>query len=256
MTQMTGQAGRLRRFNEKFLVEERVVPASAKRTLVVVAIALMAVGLAAFVTVLDSVVDRDGLSAIDAPVEQWLETGRTEWLTIVMIVIAIAFGPIVMPIIIVITTITWGVTAKHAWRPLLLAGGMLLGVLIVQALAPVIARERPPISDMLFGVDHTSSFPSGHVMGVADFLLITTYLVFSRHRRPVIMVLAFVAASGIVLLTAACRIYLGYHWATDALGSLSLSLVVLGIVIAVDTWRTVRVGSPAEVAASDARREE
>ena len=256
MTQMTGQAGRLRRFNEKFLVEERVVPASAKRTLVVVAIALMAVGLAAFVTVLDSVVDRDGLSAIDAPVEQWLETGRTEWLTIVMIVIAIAFGPIVMPIIIVITTITWGVTAKHAWRPLLLAGGMLLGVVIVQALAPVIARERPPISDMLFGVDHTSSFPSGHVMGVADFLLITTYLVFSRHRRPVIMVLAFVAASGIVLLTAACRIYLGYHWATDALGSLSLSLVVLGIVIAVDTWRTVRVGSPAEVAASDARREE
>jgi len=256
VTQMTGQAGRLRRFNEKFLVEERVVPASAKRTLVVVAIALMAVGLAAFVTVLDSVVDRDGLSAIDAPVEQWLETGRTEWLTIVMIVIAIAFGPIVMPIIIVITTITWGVTAKHAWRPLLLAGGMLLGVVIVQALAPVIARERPPISDMLFGVDHTSSFPSGHVMGVADFLLITTYLVFSRHRRPVIMVLAFVAASGIVLLTAACRIYLGYHWATDALGSLSLSLVVLGIVIAVDTWRTVRVGSPAEVAASDARREE
>jgi undecaprenyl-diphosphatase len=109
---------------------------------------------------------------------------------------------------------------------------------------------------MLFGVDHTSSFPSGHVMGVADFLLITTYLVFSRHRRPVTMVLAFVAASGIVLLTAACRIYLGYHWATDALGSLALSLIVLGIVIAVDTWRTVRVGSPAEVAASEARREE
>jgi membrane-associated phospholipid phosphatase len=256
VTQMTGQAGRLRRFNEKFIVEERVVPASAKHMLVVVAIALMAVGLAAFVTILDSVLDRDGLSAIDAPVEQWLETGRTEWMTIVMIVIAIAFGPIVMPIIIVVATVTWAVTAKHAWRPLLLAGGMLLGVLIVQALAPVIARERPPISDMLFGVDHTSSFPSGHVMGVADFLLITTYLIFSRHRRPVTMVLAFVAASGIVLLTAACRIYLGYHWATDALGSLALSLIVLGIVIAVDTWRTVRVGSPAEVAASEARREE
>jgi undecaprenyl-diphosphatase len=253
---MTGQAGRLRRFNEKFIVEERVVPASARHMLVVVAIALMALGLAAFVTILDSVLDRDGLSAIDAPVEQWLETSRTEWMTIAMIVIAIAFGPIVMPIIIVVATVTWAITAKHAWRPLLLAGGMLLGVLIVQALAPVIARERPPISDMLFGVDHTSSFPSGHVMGVADFLLITTYLVFSRHRRPVTMVLAFVAASGLVLLTAACRIYLGYHWATDALGSLALSLIVLGIVIAVDTWRTVRVGSPAEVAASDATREE
>lgn len=256
MTQTTEQAGRFRRFHEKFIVEQRVVSASVRRTLVVVAIALMAVGVAAFATVLDSVLDRDGLSAIDAPVEQWLETSRTEWLTTVMIAIAIAFGPIVMPIIIVITTVTWGITAKHAWRPILLAGGMLLGVVIVQALAPVIARERPPVSDMLFGVDTTSSFPSGHVMGVADFLLITTYLVFSRHRRPVIMVLAFVAASAIVLLTAACRIYLGYHWATDALGSLSLSLVVLGLVIAVDVWRTVRAGSPAEVAASDAVREE
>ena len=61
-------------------------------------------------------------------------------------------------------------------------------------------------------------------MGVADFLFIGTYLVFSRHRRPVITVLAFAAAAFVVLLTAACRIYLGYHWATDALGSISLSL--------------------------------
>lgn len=256
MTQTTARAGRLRRFNDRFIVEERRVPAAARRNLVIVAIALMAIGLAAFVTVLDSVLDRNGLSEIDAPVERWLETGRTEWVTSAMIVVAIAFGPIVMPIIIVITTVAWGIAAKHAWRPLLLAGGMLLGVVIVQSLAPVISRERPPISDMLFGVDTTSSFPSGHVMGVADFLLISTYLVFSRHRRPGVMVLAFAAASGIVLLTAACRIYLGYHWATDALGSLSLSLIVLGIVIAVDTWRTVRVGSPAEVVESDLTREE
>ena len=161
-----------------------------------------------------------------------------------MIVIAFVFGPIVMPIIILVTIVTWGIVAKHAWRPLLLAGGMLLGLVIVQVLAPVIARERPPIGDMMLEIDHTSSFPSGHVMGVADFLFITTYLVFSRHRRPVITVLAFVAASAIVLLTAACRIYLGYHWATDALASIALSLVVLGVVIAVDTWRTVRVGTP------------
>ena len=68
--------------------------------------------------------------------------------------------------------------------------------------------------------------------------------------------LAFVAASAVVLLTAACRIYLGYHWATDALASIALSLVVLGIVIAVDTWRTVRVGTPSEVHASEATRKE
>jgi membrane-associated phospholipid phosphatase len=256
MTETTERPGRLRRFHEKFIVEERVVPASAKRNLYIVAIVLVVVGLAAFLFIFDSVLEADDISTVDAPVEQWLDGTHADWLTTVMIVLATVFGPIAMPIIILVTTVAWGIFAKHAWRPLLLAGGMLLGVIIVQVLAPVISRERPPVGDMMLEIDHTSSFPSGHVMGVADFLFITTYLVFSRHRRPVIMVLAFVVASVIVLLTAACRIYLGYHWATDALASIALSLVVLGIVIAVDTWRTVRVGTPAEVDASEADQEE
>jgi membrane-associated phospholipid phosphatase len=241
MMETTDRPGRVRRFNERFIVEERVVEASAKRNLYVIAVLLVLAGTAGFLLILDSVVDRDDLSIIDAPVQAWLETGRADWLTNVMIAIAIAFGPVVMPVIILVTTVAWGVFAKHAWRPLLLAGGMLLGVALVQLLAPIIARDRPPIEQMMFGIDTTSSFPSGHVMGVADFLFISTYLVFSRHRNTLFAMLAFAVASVVVLVTAACRIYLGYHWATDALASISLSLVVLGVVIAVDTWRTVRV---------------
>ncbi len=256
MTETTERPGKLRRFHERFMVEERVLPASAKRNLFIVAALLIVAGLAAFLFIFDSVLEADDVSMVDAPVERWLDGSHAEWLTVVMTVLATVFGPIAMPVIILVTTVTWGLLAKHAWRPLLLAGGMLLGVIIVQVLAPVISRERPPVGDMMLEIDHTSSFPSGHVMGVADFLFITTYLVFSRHRRPVITVLAFVGASVIVLLTAACRIYLGYHWATDALASIALSLVVLGLVIAVDTWRTVRVGTPAEVEASEARSSE
>jgi undecaprenyl-diphosphatase len=44
-----------------------------------------------------------------------------------------------------------------------------------------------------------------------------------------------------VVLAALSRLYLGYHWVSDAVASVSLSLVVLGAVIAVDTWRTARV---------------
>ena len=147
------------------------------------------------------------------------------------------------------------VAAAGTWAVFLLNSFSFLGVIIVQVLAPIIARDRPPADDMMIGYDPTSSFPSGHVMGVADFLFIGTYLVFSRHRRPVITTIAFIVATLVVLLTAACRIYLGYHWPTDAVGSIMLSLVVLGLVIIVDTWRTVRVGSPEEIAASDQRDE-
>lgn len=217
------------------------MPASSRRNLYIVSAVLVAVGLICFLVVLDSVRESDGLSAIDRPVQAWLEGMRSPTLTVVMAVVATVFGPVVLPIVVLVTVVWWGFAARHAWRPLLLAVSMLVGVATVQILAPIIGRHRPPVSSMLIGADHTSSFPSGHVMGATDFLLITTYLVFSRRRNPVYAIVALVGAFALAVATAACRVYLGYHWPTDVLASVSLSLVVIGGVIAVDTWRTVRV---------------
>lgn len=234
----------MRRFHEKFIVETRTVPTSARRNLYIVAGVLATIGLVAFVVILDSVRESDGLSVIDKPVQGWIEGMRSPTLTVMMAIVSTVFGPIALPIIVLVTTVWWGFAAQHAWRPLLLAGGMVVGVATVQILAPVIGRQRPAITSMLLEVDHTPSFPSGHVMGVADFLLITTFLVFSRRRNPVWTVIAFIVAAILTLATAACRVYLGYHWPTDVLASMSLALIVLGGVIAVDTWRTVRVEPP------------
>jgi undecaprenyl-diphosphatase len=237
------RAAARRRFHERFIVEVRWVPASSRRNLYIISGVLVLVGLVAFFVILDSVREGDGVSAIDKPIQGWLEGMRSPTLTIVMAVVATVFGPVALPIIVLVTVVWWGFAAKHAWRPLLLAGGMIVGVVTVQILAPVIGRARPPVEAMLIGVDHTSSFPSGHVMGATDFLLITTYLVFSRRNNPVSAVIALVVASLLSIATAVSRVYLGYHWPTDVLASMSLSLVVLGGVIAVDTWRTVRVES-------------
>jgi membrane-associated phospholipid phosphatase len=43
------------------------------------------------------------------------------------------------------------------------------------------------------------------------------------------------------VLASVSRLYLGYHWLSDALASVSLSLLILGGVIALDTWRTARI---------------
>jgi undecaprenyl-diphosphatase len=233
--------GRMRRFHEKFIVEVRTVPAYSRRNLYIIAGVLAVVGLVAFLVILDSVRERDGLSLIDRPLQGWLEDLRSPTLTVVMVIVATIFGPIALPVIALITTVWWGFAAKHAWRPLLLAAGMLVGLATVQVLALVVGRERPPISSMLLEVDHTPSFPSGHVMGATDFLLITTFLVFSRRRNPLSTMLAFVVAVVLVTATAASRVYLGYHWPTDTLASVALAMMVLGGVIALDTWRTVRV---------------
>ncbi len=236
--------GTKRRFREKFTVEVRTVPAHSRRNLYIVAGVLAVIGLVAFLVILDSVRESDGLSVIDKPVQSWLEGMRSPTLTVVMAIVSTVFGPIALPVIVLVTTVWWGFAAKYAWRPLLLAGSMIVGLATVQILAPVIGRQRPAITSMLLEVDHTPSFPSGHVMGATDFLLITTFLVFSRRRNPVGTVIAFIVAIILALATAACRVYLGYHWPTDVLASISLSLIVLGGVIAIDTWRTVRVEPP------------
>lgn len=53
--------------------------------------------------------------------------------------------------------------------------------------------------------------------------------------------MGFVPAGVGIFFAAVSRLYLGYHWTTDALASLSLSFVILGAVILLDTWRTARI---------------
>lgn len=233
--------GRWRVFRDKFVVEERFMSESARRNLYRIAVALMAVGVTLFVVILAGVLLRDGVSDLDEPVRSWLLTLRSEPLTTIMIILAIVFGPVALPIIILVVTVAWGLLAKHAWRPMLLAGAMLTGVILAQVIGRTVGRQRPPLDLMLFGPDTTFSFPSGHVLGACDFLLVTTYLIFSRRRHPKSAVAGFAVAGIGIFFAAVSRLYLGYHWTSDALASLAISFVVLGAVIALDTWRTARI---------------
>ncbi|MCF3141108.1 phosphatase PAP2 family protein [Paenarthrobacter sp. AR 02] len=228
-------------FHQKFVVEERYMEPRARKALYSTAAMLALLGVTLFVVTLMGVLQKNGLALDDAAAESGLLAIRSEPLTVVMIVLAVVFGPIGLPIIVLVVTVAWGLLAKHAWRPMLLAAAMLTGVGLAQIIGRSVARERPPVSLMLFGADTTFSFPSGHVLGASDFLLVLTFLVFSRHRNPKIAVISFVCAGVGVVLAALSRIYLGYHWLTDAVASVALSLVVLGAVIALDTWRTARV---------------
>ncbi|MDQ0848954.1 membrane-associated phospholipid phosphatase [Arthrobacter sp. B3I9] len=233
--------GRWRVFHDKFVVEERYISAAARRNLFRIAVVLIVVGIVLFSVILTDVLLRDGVADADEPVRSWLLTLRSGPLTTIMIILAIIFGPVALPIIVLVVTVAWGLLAKHAWRPILLAGAMLTGVILAQVVGRTVERQRPPLDLMLFGADTTFSFPSGHVLGACDFLLVTTYLVYSRRRNPRSAVVAFAVAGVGIFFAAVSRLYLGYHWTTDALASLSLSFVVLGAVIALDTWRTARI---------------
>lgn len=232
-------------WNDKFVVENREMEAASRRRLFTTAMALVVVGGSFFTLVLLSVTLKDGLFDLDGPVRAWALGDRSPNLTIVMIGLAIFFGPIALPVIVLVVTVVWGLTAKHAWRPMLLAAAMLTGVVLSKVIGSAVGRSRPPIDSMLYGVDLSFSFPSGHVLGASDFALVVVYLVFSRRHSVVGATVSFIVAAVCIVAAAGSRVYLGYHWATDALASMSLSLMILGAVIALDTWRTARLpGEP------------
>ena len=228
-------------WRSKFTVEERYIDPRARRGLYVGSTVLIVVGLVFFTTILFGVLTHSGVAAWDRPLERWVDSVRSPAVTAVMIVLTITFGPVVLPIIILIVTVVWLIFAKHAWRPLLLASAMITGVIVATTLAQLVHRHRPPTSLMLIGNDTTFSFPSGHVLGASDFLVLTAFLIVSRNPKLWGVGLALGLAWTGVIAEMFSRTYLGYHWLTDTLASLSISMVIVGTVVAIDTKRTARV---------------
>ena len=228
-------------WQQKFIVEERKVAPSTRRRLYRSSLVLMVVGLVLFGVLVVSVMTQSGLQRFDQPVAEWFISLRNGGLTSVMSVLAVVFGPTALPILVLVVIVAWTLLAKHAWRPILLAGGMITGVVLAKVIAPLVQHPRPPADLMLMGADSSYSFPSGHVLGTADFLLILAFLVSSRRQNKSLTVLLFSIAAVVILAQVASRLYLGYHWISDTAASISLSLVILGAIMAIDTHRTVRV---------------
>ena len=229
------------RWHSRWVVEERSVAPGARRRTVLLATVLIVVGVVLFALLLAGVLTHSGLELLDRPVERWFDSQRSADATGVMAVLATVFGPIGMPVIVAVVVLAWIVLARHLWRPLLLLAGMVVGVLCAQVIAPLVRHPRPPIGLMLLGPDHTFSFPSGHVLGMSDFFLITAFLLSSRVRKTWFTVLVVLVAVAGVGAQVTSRLYLGYHWFTDVSASVSLSFVIVGAVILIDTHRTTRV---------------
>lgn len=220
--------------------------AGLRRRLLSAAIVLIVFGSAAFATLTIQVMTGTGLAALDPAVAEWFRAKRFAEGTVVMDTLATVFGPVYLPLIIAVVLVAWIFLAKHLWRPLLLASGMAAGVVWVKVVAFLVERPRPPLEHMLMDPDRSFSFPSGHVTGVCDFFLLTTFLLASRRSSPAWAMGGVALSLGMVAGQVVGRLYLGYHWLTDTLASVSISLVVLGAVMLIDTRRTVRVHPSAQ----------
>ncbi len=105
-----------------------------------------------------------------------------------------------------------------------------LAVLLTFLLKVLIDRPRPG-GELL---DNGGlSFPSGHVTYAIAFFGLLFYLIPRLIEQPVAVTVLRSFLVILILLTAASRIYLGAHWASDVLGSLLLGglLIVPTIIL-------------------------
>lgn len=214
------------------------------RLAVWVGVGLVVLGTAGFLGVLDSVHDADDLAALDEPVLTALIEARSGFVTGLLTVITIVSGTTVLPVIVLVSALAWGLWRKRWWEAGLLAGAMIVSTLVSVTLKRIIARPRPPVDTMLgAGVESSYSFPSGHTIGAATLLLTVGYLVWVRRPRwrSLLGWLTIIVVG--VLLVGASRLYLGYHFVTDVAASVALAVAVLGGVVIVDRRRAARAAA-------------
>jgi membrane-associated phospholipid phosphatase len=135
------------------------------------------------------------------------------------------------------------VLAYHTRRllePVVLLAAVEASSSLVDVLNVIIGRARPPIGGMLGPPVFDYSFPSGHaasstVVYVLGALLLAVAERWSSARR------LLVAAGGCVMagLIGLSRVYLGYHWLTDVVGSwlLAITIASIGMVFVTATQR-------------------
>src|SRR5665647_3331406 len=190
---------------------------------VLAGILLVVLGVGVFIGVLDAVREVDDIAALDEPVLRALTSVRSPVATAVLTAITTVAGPVVLPVVVLVGALAWAMVVSTAVS------------LTVKA---VVARPRPPLGTMTAaGVQSTYSFPSGHTIGTATFLLVLGYLVWVRRPRLRSLVWWALGIAAGTLVVALSRLYLGYHFLTDVVASIALAVAVLGGVVVVDRRR-------------------
>lgn len=204
-------------------------------TVVVTAVAVVLASVVALTGLLDGIGENGDVALADRPTLAWFVAHRDAVLTTVAQAVSTVGGETVLPIIaaLVVAALAWRRRFDEALLLSMALGGAEAIALVIKHL---VDRARPPAVDVVGPVETTLSFPSGHAVGTAAFTLGLAYLWWRRSPRLRRALGGLVVALLATVLMSASRLYLGDHWLTDVLGSMTLAVGVMGLVVLADLW--------------------
>jgi membrane-associated phospholipid phosphatase len=176
-----------------------------------------------------------GLGKLNQPILSWMINHRSVIVTPTAQIVTSIANPYIFASIVGVLVVAWIIIKKEFWRPLLLVIAIAFAAVISTVLKTIFMDSRPPQIDMIPMFEYDFSFPSGHTIGMAVFLLVIGYLIYSRNYSLGRFLSWITVAIIGTCLIALSRLYLGYHWLTDVVASVGLALIILAIVIIVDS---------------------
>jgi undecaprenyl-diphosphatase len=136
--------------------------------------------------------------------------------TTTVLVILTEFGR--TPVALIPSVVVWG---RSRAMSIHLASAALGGWLIGELVKRLIQRPRPVDILPLVGASGYA-FPSGHSLVAAATYITVAILAYRQLQDPVHRILIAAATIFLVALVAVSRVYLGVHYASDAIGGILL----------------------------------
>ncbi len=171
----------------------------------------------------------EGVARLDPRMHAVAVAHRTGWLTAILANVTwLGSNWLLLPLLAGATVL---LLRRQDRRAALMVWVAYLGAMLLYLLAkPLVHRLRPPAADL---IGHASglAFPSGHATqaltawGILAVVLLTGHTIQARAAT-------LAAATIVVALVGASRIYLGAHWLTDVLAGYALAGAWLALLAA------------------------
>lgn len=186
---------------------------------------------AASAEVYESVVEADGVAALDQPALDLAVSLRRDWLDAFITGYTHIGGPVGMPILAILIMVILAIR-RRSWSPVILLPAAAFGSLLMTVAGKdAIGRLRPPLELAVPPYESSPSFPSGHSLNALVIAGVVAYLLVLRQHRKRSRALTIALAVLFAVTMGLSRVFLGHHWLTDVLVAWTLGIAWLAVVI-------------------------
>ncbi|MDF2657296.1 MAG: phosphoesterase PA-phosphatase related [Paenibacillus sp.] len=180
------------------------------------------VALLVLFAVIAATMRKDGPTAFDEAVGDWIRGWRSDGLTIVFKAFSPLVSTTVFSLLLVVFAALFVFTFRKRLEPLILVMNLAVAFGLYKGLKSVFERPRPTADALIEAAGY--SFPSGNALMSASFYGLIVYLLYRQWRRRNKAAAYTTVVAGILLILGIgiSRIYLGVHYPSDIVAGFAI----------------------------------